>query len=86
MLCLLKTSRDLQMLFAAVAHLVEGLNHETLLTLKLQSDGDEGDSEEEEEDDDYNDNYNYDDDDNNNKLTGGCGVVVHTLLARKVPC
>jgi hypothetical protein len=37
MLCLLKTSRDLQMLFAAVTHLVEGLNLETLLTLKVEN-------------------------------------------------
>jgi hypothetical protein len=34
MLCLLKTSRDLQMLFAAVTHLVEGLSFETPLKLK----------------------------------------------------
>jgi hypothetical protein len=34
MLCVLKTPRDLQMLFAAVTHLVEGLSLETLLTLK----------------------------------------------------
>jgi hypothetical protein len=34
MLCLLKTSRDLQKLFAAVTHQVEGLSLETLLTLK----------------------------------------------------
>jgi hypothetical protein len=36
MLCLLKTSRDLQMWFAAVTHLVEELNLETLLTVKVE--------------------------------------------------
>jgi hypothetical protein len=36
MLCLLKTSRDLQMLFAAVTHLVEGLSLEPVLTLKVE--------------------------------------------------
>jgi hypothetical protein len=36
MLCLLKTSRDSQMLFADVTHLVEGLRLETLLTLKVE--------------------------------------------------
>jgi hypothetical protein len=36
MLCLLKTSRDLQILFAAVTHLAEGLSLETLLTLKVE--------------------------------------------------
>jgi hypothetical protein len=35
MLCLLKTSRDLQM-FAAVTHIAEGLTPETLLTLKFR--------------------------------------------------
>jgi hypothetical protein len=35
MVCLLKTSRDLQMLFAAVTHLVEGLSLETVLALKV---------------------------------------------------
>jgi hypothetical protein len=35
MLCLLKTSRDLQISFAAVMHLVEALSQETLLTVKL---------------------------------------------------
>jgi hypothetical protein len=35
MLCLWKTSREQQMLFAAVTHLVEGLSLETLLTLKV---------------------------------------------------
>jgi hypothetical protein len=35
MVGLLKTSRDLQMLFAAVTHLVEGLKLETVLTLKV---------------------------------------------------
>jgi hypothetical protein len=35
MLCLLETSRDLQMLFAAVTRLVEGLSLETLLMLKV---------------------------------------------------
>jgi hypothetical protein len=30
------TSRDLQMLFAAAKHLVEGLSLETLLTLKVE--------------------------------------------------
>jgi hypothetical protein len=34
--CLLKSSSDLQMLFAAVTHLVEGLSLETLLTLKVK--------------------------------------------------
>jgi hypothetical protein len=34
MVCLLKTSRDLQTLFAAVTHLVERLNLEILLALK----------------------------------------------------
>jgi hypothetical protein len=34
--CLLKTSSDLQMLFAAGTHLVEGLNLETLLKLKVE--------------------------------------------------
>jgi hypothetical protein len=33
MICLLKTSRDLQMLLAAVTRLAEGLSLETLLTL-----------------------------------------------------
>jgi hypothetical protein len=33
---LLKTSRDLQMLFAVVSHLVEGLRLETLQTLKVE--------------------------------------------------
>jgi hypothetical protein len=37
MLCLLKTPRDLQILFAAVTHLVERLSLETLLTLKIES-------------------------------------------------
>jgi hypothetical protein len=36
MLHLLKTSRDLQMLFAAVMHLVNGLNLETLLMLRVE--------------------------------------------------
>jgi hypothetical protein len=36
MLYLLKTSRDPQMLFAAVTHLVEGLSLEILLTLKVE--------------------------------------------------
>jgi hypothetical protein len=36
MLCLLKTSRDLQMLFAAVTRLVEELSLETLLMLKVK--------------------------------------------------
>jgi hypothetical protein len=36
MLCLLKTSRDLQMFFASMTHLVEGLSLETLLTLKVE--------------------------------------------------
>jgi hypothetical protein len=36
MVCLLKTSRDLQMLFAAVTHLVEGLSLEALLALKME--------------------------------------------------
>jgi hypothetical protein len=36
MLYLLKTSRDLQMMFAAVMHLVEGLSSETLLTLRVE--------------------------------------------------
>jgi hypothetical protein len=40
---LLKTSRDLQMLFAAVAHLAEGLSLETLLTLKVMLSLDTGD-------------------------------------------
>jgi hypothetical protein len=35
MVCLLKTSRDLQM-FAAVTHLVEGPSLETLQTLKVE--------------------------------------------------
>jgi hypothetical protein len=35
MLCLLKTSRDLQMI-AVVTHLVEGRSLETLLTLKVE--------------------------------------------------
>jgi hypothetical protein len=35
-LCLLKTSRDLQILFAAVKNLVEELILETLLTLKVE--------------------------------------------------
>jgi hypothetical protein len=34
--CLLKTSRDWQMLFAAVTHLAEGLSLKTLLTLKAE--------------------------------------------------
>jgi hypothetical protein len=33
---LLKMSRDLQMLFAAITHLVEGLSIETFLTLKVE--------------------------------------------------
>jgi hypothetical protein len=33
---LLKTSRDLQMLFAAVTHFVEGIGSEALLTLKVE--------------------------------------------------
>jgi hypothetical protein len=36
MLYLLKTFRDLQMLFAAVTHRVEGLSLETLLTLRVE--------------------------------------------------
>jgi hypothetical protein len=32
----LKMSRDLQMLFAAVTHLVEGLSFKTLLTFKVE--------------------------------------------------
>jgi hypothetical protein len=36
MVCLLKTSGDLQMLFAAMTHLVEGLSLETLLTLNVE--------------------------------------------------
>jgi hypothetical protein len=32
-----ETFRDLQMLFAAVTHLVEGLNLETLMTPKVES-------------------------------------------------
>jgi hypothetical protein len=36
MVRLLKTSSDLQMLLAAVTHLVEGLGVETLLTLKVE--------------------------------------------------
>jgi hypothetical protein len=36
MVCLLKTSSDLQMLSAAVTHLVEGLSLEILLTLKVE--------------------------------------------------
>jgi hypothetical protein len=36
MIILLKMFRDLQMLLAAVTHLVEGLSHETLLTLKVE--------------------------------------------------
>jgi hypothetical protein len=35
-LCLLKTSRDLRMLFTAGTHLVEALILETLLTLKVE--------------------------------------------------
>jgi hypothetical protein len=35
-LFLLKMSRDLQMLFAAITHLVEELSLETLLTLKVE--------------------------------------------------
>jgi hypothetical protein len=35
-LFLLKMSRDLQMLFAAITHLVEGLSLETFLTLKVE--------------------------------------------------
>jgi hypothetical protein len=34
--CLLKTSRDLQMLFAAMAHFDKGLTLETLLTLRVE--------------------------------------------------
>jgi hypothetical protein len=34
---LLKISRDLQMLFAPVTHLVEGLSLETLLALKMEN-------------------------------------------------
>jgi hypothetical protein len=37
MLCLLKMSRDLQMMFAAVTHLAEGLSLEALLTLMVES-------------------------------------------------
>jgi hypothetical protein len=36
MLCLLKTSRDLQILLAAVTHLVEGLSLKTLLTSEVE--------------------------------------------------
>jgi hypothetical protein len=36
MLYLLKTSRDLHMLFAAMTHLIEGLSLESLLTLKVE--------------------------------------------------
>jgi hypothetical protein len=36
MLCLLKTFRDLHMLFATATHLIEGLSSETLLTIKLE--------------------------------------------------
>jgi hypothetical protein len=36
MVCLQKMSSDLQMLFAAVTHLVEGLSLETLRTLKVE--------------------------------------------------
>jgi hypothetical protein len=32
----MKKSRDLQILFAAVTHLVEGLSFQTLLTLKME--------------------------------------------------
>jgi hypothetical protein len=35
-LCSVKSSRDLQMQFAAVAHLAEGLNHETWLPLNVE--------------------------------------------------
>jgi hypothetical protein len=35
-LFLLKMSRDLQMLFAAITHLLEGLSLETFLTLKVE--------------------------------------------------
>jgi hypothetical protein len=35
-LFLLKMSRDLQMLFAAITHLVEGLSLETFFTLKVE--------------------------------------------------
>jgi hypothetical protein len=35
-MCLLKTSRDLQMLFVAVTYIAEGLSFETLLTLKVE--------------------------------------------------
>jgi hypothetical protein len=35
-LLLLKMSRDLMMLFAAITHLVEGLSLETFLTLKVE--------------------------------------------------
>jgi hypothetical protein len=52
------------MLFAAVAHPVKELGVDTLLTLKVESDDDD-------DDDDGNNN-------NNNKLTGCCGIVVHT--------
>jgi hypothetical protein len=37
MVYLLKTSRDLQMPFAAVTHLVEGLSFEALLALKVKN-------------------------------------------------
>jgi hypothetical protein len=36
MVCLLKKPRDVQMLLAAVTHLVEGLSLETLLKLKVE--------------------------------------------------
>jgi hypothetical protein len=36
MLCLLKTSRDLQMLFAAVTYYIEGPSLEKLLVLKVE--------------------------------------------------
>jgi hypothetical protein len=36
MICWLKTFRDLQMLFAAVKHLVGGLSLETLLALNVE--------------------------------------------------
>jgi hypothetical protein len=35
-LFLLKMSRDLQMLFAGITHLVEGLSLDTFLTLKVE--------------------------------------------------
>jgi hypothetical protein len=35
MLCLLKTSRDLRMLFAAITHLVEGLSLQPLLMMMM---------------------------------------------------